>query len=125
MLYINNTTTTQTLGIPQICPNINGRDVLEGANVLYLFLTSTVGGQTYQYEVSLDEDEFDAALKSYVMVNLTLTETIPEGEYTYKFQVGAPYINLVVAVGLAVVGDYAPSTTQYNNNTITYEQYEG
>lgn len=123
MLYINNTTQGQTLAFPQLWPNFYGRDTLEAVSALYLVLTSTVGGQEYQLEVTLSNDTFLSASKSSIFVDLTLAELLPEGEYFYSFKLGPPY-TMVMTQGLAIVGGYTPSTTTYDK-TIEYEQYEG
>lgn len=54
----------------------------------------------------------------YYILDVTLPEGIPEGEYEYKATAGGE----VISCGLAIVGEPAPAVESYDK-PVQYEQY--
>lgn len=106
MLYLQNTTESQTIYVP--------KSGAVPAGVLRFKARNTT-------DLSVEVDRFVRDFRTsglYFNVSVVLPAGIPDGEYEYTLSVG----DAVLSSGLMVVGENA-KTSEYNKD-ISYEQYE-
>lgn len=131
MLYFKNTTDAQIVRIPASGPKADGIVTLRMVNTINrgdehiftfdqaVYLVDADGALVHDVD---DRQVTVAAVadtsRLYYVLNVALSDDMPEGEYEYTATAGGE----VISCGLAIVGEPKPSTVNYAN-TVQYEQY--
>lgn len=132
MIYLQNTTDQQVVRVPANGGKVDGDVVtLEMMNTINRGAASSISMDRRVYFLDatgayvLDSDgaylivgSIQDTSRLYYELQISLPDDMPEGEYEYTVRVG----DSVVSCGLAIVGEPAPSVTEYDN-TVQYEQY--
>lgn len=131
MLYFKKTTDAQIVRIPASGQKTDGTVTLRMVNTINRGEAHVFSFDQAVYLVDADgayvhdADDRQVAVAAvadtsrlYYVLNVALTDDMPEGEYEYTATAGGE----VVSCGLAVVGEPKPGTVKYAN-TVHYEQY--
>ena len=106
MIYLQNTTESQSLYVPKNGAVPDGKLVFQAKSTIDL-----------EMEVAQEVTDLKTS-DLYFIFSVTLPAGLPDGEYEYFLGVGAKRM----ATGLLVIGE-SPESSEYNKE-ITYEQYE-
>ena len=106
MLYLQNTQEAQELYVPK-----NG--IVPPGEIIFK-ATSTI-----DLDIPIDVEVVDLNISTiFMLLSVTLPDSLVVGEYEYSVQVG----DQIISSGLLVIGEFA-KPDQYEK-TIQYEQYE-
>lgn len=109
MIYLNNTTSAQSVFIPK---------ELKGEGTLTINIVSTIDREEYVNGQAVIDLNTSAL---YYIIALTLPEGIPDGEYEYRLKDGS---GRDVATGVLKIGEQDTSVYESFNSEVKYEQYE-
>lgn len=106
MIYLENITSMQIVEIPR---------TMATTGQLSLTIKGTLTHETI-FSANVTDDGTSAG---YYRFNIGLPNSVQKGEYEYTLKKGTE----VITSGVAIVGEYAGDTTQYNDSEMNYKQY--